>query len=514
MTSTAFNNSAAGASVGGSQSNAGLLFLMSACAALVFGLGASLNLAVDRIATSPLQPSASQVLWIVDTYLVVFGCLLIPSGALGDRFGRKAALMAGLLLLAAGSALSLASTIPWLLCGRGVAGAGAALILPNSLALLVQSMEGVAQRRAIAVWTGMGGLGGALGNILGGLVLQFFDWQALFAFAIPLALVAWLLAGYLVPRRAGQPNPIDVPGTFVLLCGVFTLLKALIDGQHAGWVSAPVLALFAATFVFAVLFVLVERHRQHPLIDPQIFRNRRLGAGMLGVAFSFIGMYSVFFLNGQYLMSAKEYSPIFVGLSILPMCAVMFWLSPRSLWVAKYLGSRATVGLGMLALALGLYLLSLCTPDTGYLFYAFAVSVIGVGSSLSNPLLSLGILASLPPGKSGMASGLNSFTREIGGAVGIALFGSLLGNALTARLIPEPQGLAKLASPAGHAVQQTISAHLAVLRHTGADPALLHAAQWAFTNAMAEALHVVFALTVAATILVVMWYSADNKGAS
>ena len=137
MTRTAFNSNAAGDSADKARGSSALLCLMSACAALVFGLGASLNLAVDRIATSNLHPSANQVLWIVDTYLVVFGCLLIPSGALGDRFGRKAVLMAGLLLLAVGSALSLAPTVRLLLCGRGIAGAGAALILPNSLALLV-----------------------------------------------------------------------------------------------------------------------------------------------------------------------------------------------------------------------------------------------------------------------------------------------------------------------------------------------------------------------------------------
>lgn len=508
MTRTASDNNAVGASVDKAQGGSALLYLMSACAALVFGLGASLNLAVDRIATSNLHPSANQVLWIVDTYLVVFGCLLIPSGALGDRFGRKAALMAGLLLLAAGSALSLAPTTPLLLCGRGIAGAGAALILPNSLALLVQSLEGSAQLRAIAVWTGMGGLGGALGNIFGGFVLQFFDWQALFVFAIPLALSGWLLAGQVVPRRAGQPNPIDVPGTVVLLCGVFTLLKALIDGQHESWASIYVIALFAATLVFAALFVFLEMRSDHPLIDPRFFRNRGLGAGMLGVMFSFIGMYSVFFLNGQYLMSVKEYSPIVVGLCILPMCVVMVWLSPRSLWVAKHLGTRLTVGLGMLALALGLYLLSLCTPDTGYLFYGLAISVIGIGTSLSNPLLSMSIVASLPSGKSGMASGLNSFTREIGGAVGIALFGNLLGNALMVRLPP------MLIRQAGQPAQQTISYVLEGLRSAGADLAAIQSAQWAFTSAMNDALHVIALLTVASTLLVVICFPAHGSNQS
>lgn len=352
----------------------------------------------------------------------------------------------------------------------------------------------------------MGGLGGALGNIFGGFVLQFFDWQALFAFAIPLALAGCLLAAYVVPHRAGHANPVDVPGTATLLCGVFTLLKALIDGQHEGWASIPVIALFAAALFFAVLFVFLEKRKEHPLIDPKVFCNRELGAGMLGVALSFIGMYSVFFLNGQYLMSAKEYSPIFAGLCILPMCIVMFWLSPRSLWVARHLGARATVGLGMMSLALGLYLLSLCTPDTGYLFYGLAVSVIGVGSSLSNPLFSMAIMDSLPSPKSGMASGLNSFTREIGGAVGIALFGSLLGNALMARLS------ATQFEQAGQLPQQTISTVLASLRHAGADPAVLTAAQWAFTSAMSDALYVITALTVASTILVVIWFPArDNR---
>jgi EmrB/QacA subfamily drug resistance transporter len=482
-----------------------LLAIVSGCVVLVFGLGASVNLAVGRLAISALRPTPAQVLWIVDTYLVAFGCLLIPAGALGDRYGHKRMLSAGLLILAAGSiASALAPTVLLLLAGRALAGAGAALILPNSLSLLVDAFPPEARPQAIAVWTGMTGLGGALGNVGGGLVLQYYDWQMLFAIAAPLAVIAWLMVACAAPNRAGGQTPLDMLGVGILVPGVFALLYGIIEGPEHGWTSETVLGSFAAAAVIFTWFVRHGLRREHPLIDPRLLRLPGLGAGSCGVVLSFVGMYSVFYLNGQYMMSAKGYSPLIAGLCVMPMAVALFVVSPRSVTLARRHGPRKTLMAGLFSLAAGLALLACCTRSTPYPVYGAILLLIGLGSALSNPLLSMAIIASLPPGQAGIGTGINSFTREIGGALGVALFGSLLNAAYAQRLPPPVRLLVGPADgPAGRAIGSTLAA---IHQHAGAQAARLEAlAQDAFTDAMGLALLVVVALLLLGSIPVALW---------
>ncbi|ABD89038.1 MFS transporter [Rhodopseudomonas palustris] len=482
-----------------------ILTVMVSCAALVFSLGASLNLAIGRISTSALHPSATEVLWIVDTYLVVFGCLLIPAGAIGDRYGRKLAMLAGLACLGVGSLLSAtAATVPMLLVGRVIAGAGAALILPNSLALLLHIYPADQKSHAIAMWTAMTGLGGALGNALGGLVMQFAEWQAIFAVSVPFAMIGFLLTAWLAPRQAGHQHPIDFLGAGILMLGIFALLTGLIEGQDQGWASAEVIGSFGAAVLILALFLWSSAKRKHPVVDPRIFKTPGLRAGMLGVTASFIGMYSMFYLNGQYLMSVKGYPPLLAGLAILPLVAVLFWVSPRSVKLARHLGARTVVTVGLALLILGLGLLRLCGPDSSYWLFALSICVVGVGIGLSNPVLSTAIIGSLPPHQAGVGSGINSFAREIGGALGVALFGSLLGTALPSYL---PDSLADAPSRA----KQTVGAALA---YVDAVPALsnqVHVVREAFAGATAQSLLVVMLLLGVATLVVALWYPVSPK---
>lgn len=482
-----------------------ILAVMVGCAALVFGLGASLNLAIGRIAASPFHPSTTSVLWIVDTYLVVFGCLLIPAGAIGDRYGRKQAMLAGLVFLAFGSLLSAAAAgVPTLLVGRAVAGTGAALILPNSLALLVQVYPPDQKSHAIAMWTAMTGLGGALGNILGGLVLQFARWQAIFTVAVPLAIAGFVLTAWLAPRQAGHRQPLDLLGAGMLMLGIFVLLTSLIEGQEQGWLSVRVIGAFCAAVLIFALFAWTAAIRKNPLLDPRIFRARGLCAGMLGMTASFIGMYSMFYLNGQYLMSVKGYPPVLAGMAILPLVAVIFWVSPRSIRLARHIGARSVVAIGLAALVLGLGLLRLCGPDSPYWFFVVSICVIGIGSGLSNPVLSTAIISSLPSHQTGVGSGINSFTREVGGALGVALFGSLLGRNFPSRL---PDVL--IIAP--EQVKQSVGAAVAYAQATPALNSQIPVVREAFVAATAQSLAVVMLVLGMAAILVTFWYPASSK---
>ncbi|WP_073490165.1 MFS transporter [Streptoalloteichus hindustanus] len=498
---------APGAEAGGGRRGL-FTFAVGLCVAMVFGLGAAVNLAVGRLSTSALHPSATQVLWIVDTYLVVFGCLLIPAGSVGDRFGRKGAMLTGLAVLTVGSVGSaLAPTVPLLLVARAVTGAGAALVLPSSLPLLTQVFPADQRGRAIATWTAMSSVGGVAGNVLGGLVLQYFDWQMLFAAAAPLAVVGMALVAATAPRVPRHERPLDPVGVLVLVGGVLALLFGIIEGQRDGWLAPVVLLAFGAAAVLLTVFVLVELRREHPLIDPRAFLRPGLRSGALGIVVSFVAMYSVFALNGQYLMSVKGYPAVLAGFGTLPMAVMMFVASRRAAGLAERIGARAVVVGGLLGVAAGLALYSLCGPDTPYPLYALCVLLVGAGSGLSNPLLSTAILSALPASRAGVGSGINSFSREFGGALGFALFGTLLNGAFGPAL---PASLRELPGEAGEAARRAVGSALALVHERGGPEAAAvdHAVRVAFSDAAGFALRLVAALVAVATVLVVVWYPA------
>ncbi|MFD7137815.1 MFS transporter [Streptomyces sp. NPDC059894] len=471
------------------------------CVMLVFGLGAGVNLAVGRLATSALHPTPTEVLWIVDSYLIVFGCLLIPSGALGDRYGRKGALLTGLALMVVGSLASAVSpTVALLLVARAVTGAGAALILPNSLPLLVHCHPPEKRGHAVALWTALSGGGGVAGNIVGGAVLEFFDWQALFAVAAPLAACGLAVAARSVPRVERHHHSVDAGGVVLLVVAVFGVLFGIIEGSELGWSSPAVLLAFGAGAVFLGLFCRYELRRAHPLLDPRVFRRPGMRAGTLGIIVSFIAMYSVFYLNGQYLMNVKGYPAVLAGLGTAPLAVVIFLVSPRAARLADRYGSRPVIACGLLVVVAGLGLFSLCGPGTAYVLYAGCIVVVGIGSGLSNPPLSQAIVASVPAHQAGVGSGVNSFSREIGGALGFAVFGTLLNIRFTEAL---PAGLRHLEGSAGG---QALGTALRGAEDSGSAAASLAAqVREAFTTGMAESLRVVGLVLLLAAFLVVTW---------
>ncbi|WP_435615931.1 MFS transporter [Streptomyces coelicoflavus] len=471
------------------------------CVMLVFGLGAGVNLAVGRLATSALRPTPTEVLWIVDSYLIVFGCLLIPGGAVGDRFGRKGALLTGLAMMVVGSlASAVAPTVPLLLGARAVTGAGAALILPNSLPLLVSSYPQEKRGHAVALWTALSGGGGVAGNIVGGAVLQFYDWQALFAVAAPLAACALAVAARTVPRVERHAHLIDTGGVLLLVAAVFGVLFGIIEGSELGWTSPAVLLGFAAGTVFLALFCRYELGREQPLLDPRVFRRPGMRAGTLGIVASFVAMYSVFYLNGQYLMNVKDFPAVLAGLGTAPLAVVIFLVSPRAARLADRYGARPVIACGLLVVVLGLGLFSLCGPGTAYVPYAGCIVVVGVGSGLSNPPLSNAVVTSVPAHQAGVGSGINSFSREIGGALGFAVFGTLLSTRFADAL---PVGLRHSGDFAGG---QALGTYLREVEHSGTTAAHLSTqVRAAFTTGMAESLRIVALALLLMTLVVVLW---------
>ncbi|MGW4702302.1 MFS transporter [Streptomyces sp. NPDC004285] len=448
------------------------LLALCACVLVAQSMVAAINLLIPQLAASALHPSATELLWTVDAYVIVFAGLLIPAGALGDRRGRKGVLLAGLALFAAGAAVSALATSPALLiAGRGVSGAGAACVMPATMSILVRLAGPERRAGALASWTLAVGLGGLAGNAGGGAVGQFLSWRALFWLMVPLAAVlAWTVA-VTVPRTERSPDGRPDPrGTLLLVAALVALLAGVIEGPALGWTSPRILALFAAGTALTGLFTWYALRSPAALLDPRVFRSRRLRAAVLGTAAGFFGLFSLFYVNAQYLQYVKGYGPALTGLAIVPLTIGMA-LFPKvaTRWQAAS-GPRPAVATGLLLIGAGLLAVSTAGADTPYALYACLLLVISAGTGLCMPALTVGVVTSLPAEQAGLGSGLGTSAREIGAALGVAVTGTVL------------------------------AAH-------GAD-----ARAGSFADAMSPALRTAGAVVLAVTVLVVLGYRGGAGG--
>jgi EmrB/QacA subfamily drug resistance transporter len=413
-------------------SQRGLLAVVCACVVLVVGMVAAINLAVPMLAASALHPSASALVWIVDTYVIVFACLVIPGGAAGDRFGRKGVLLAGLGLFAVGALLSAtAPNVALLLTGRAITGVGAAAVLPNTLAVLLHAVPAERTSATIATWASMTGIGGVVGNVGGGSVLSGGSWRWLFAAAVPISLVLAALVGRIAPVSPRHDRRLDPLGAILLVGASVALLFGIVQGPEAGWGSAVVIAGFACAAVLFTLWTIVELKAEHPLLDPRLFRLPGLRSACLGMTAVFFGMFALFYVNASFLQYGKGFGVLRTGLGIIPL-TVPIILGARYVGrLSQRIGLDATIALAFVFVGCGLLGLSTSDAQTPYIAYAAWLVVTGIGVTLALPTLSGAIAGSLPPAQAGVGAGLQATTREFGSALGVAVIGTVL----TARFV-------------------------------------------------------------------------------
>ncbi|MGQ4598629.1 MFS transporter [Nocardia sp. R6R-6] len=406
-----------------------VLFTLCACVMAAQSMVAAVNLAIPKLAASTLQPTAEQQLWIVDAYVIVFAALLIPAGALGDRYGRRGALLSGLGLFSVGAITSaLAPHAAVLIAGRALSGAGAALIMPATMSILVQ-LSGTPQARAkaLAAWTLSVGLGGALGNIGSGLLQQYLPWQALFWAIAPITAALTVLVWRVTPRtprRAASPDPI---GTVLLTAGSTAILYGIIEGPGDGWTAPAVLAGFATGALLLAAMVIHSRRVPHPLVDPGLFRSHTLRVALLGTAASFFGLFALFFVNAQYLQIVKGFSAAPAGLAVLPVTVGMILVPRLAVRIEARIGPRLPAAGGLAVLGISLLVLATASAATPYPVYALYLLVLSAGFGLCAPVLTGGVVTGLPREQSGLGAGLNTAAREFGAALGVAVIGVALG---------------------------------------------------------------------------------------
>lgn len=488
-----------------------ILATMCLSLVLIVATVSSVNVAIPALAGSELRPSDTQILWIVDAYALVFAALLLPAGALGDRFGRKGALLVGLVIFAVASAVcAFMTNANALIACRAIMGIGAALIMPSTLSLLQSCFPRRERAKAIAMWAGFAGAGGAIGPILGGLLVENFWYGSVFLVAAPIAAVAFVASAILAPRsREAVAHALDFPGAALSIAGFAALLAAIIEGPERGWTDALVVGGFIVAVVCLVGFVLYEKRTDEPMLDMKFFNNSRFAMGSMGITVTFFAMFSMFFLLTQYLQYVQGYSPLSAGLRGLPFAVTMIAVSPRAPLIAEKLGAKKAVAGGMVSLVVGLLLLSTVSLDTSYWFVALCLIFAAYGVASSMPSLSSGIVQSVPMDKAGVGSAVNDTTREVGGAVGIAVIGSVLNSIYRSNV---GSSLAQLPAELQELASDNIAKALAISGQL--DPALGDGVRTAVQQAFVDGMHVALRLSavVVAIGAVVMYRRLPDSG--
>ncbi len=417
-----------------------------ALAAVVAAMS-SLNVALPDVARAT-HASQTQLAWIIDAYSLVFASLLLPAGAIGDRYGRRLALVTGLSIFGAGSAVAMTAHSASELVGlRAVMGLGAALVMPATLSTITGTFASEQRTRAVSVWAAVAGGAAVLGLLVSGIVLEVWSWPSVFGLNVVLAAAAIAGTAGFVPESADPGTPrLDISGAVLAVIGLVALVYSIIEAPGQGWMSVRTLAGLAAGLVVLAGFVLWERHRRAPMIDPRIFARRRLAAGSLSIFVQFFALFGFIFIVLQYLQLIRGDSGLVSAVSMLPMSAAMLPSARLAPALVARLGARTACIAGLALIAAALIILAQLT---------------------------------------GASSALNDLSREVGGAVGIAVLASILTAAYQSHLhlthLPAAEADSARSSVA-------VAAHLG-----GVDAAQAH-------NAFAAGMHL--ALLIAAGIAI------------
>ena len=387
----------------------------------------SLNVAIPTI-IGARSAGSTATLWIVEAYALVFAGFLLPAGALGDRYGRKHALVIGLIVFGAMSLVASRSTSPsQLIAARAVMGIGAALIMPATLSIITNIFPAHERQKAIATWAGLAGAGGALGPLMSGLVLKWFWWGSVFFVNIPLVLVLLTLVWYFVPNsKDPHGHDLDPVGALISIIMLGSLVFGIIEGPEWGWLSSGVMGSLLVAVLSGAAFVKWELATQHPMLDPRLFRLRGFAMGSLSVTSSFFCMFGMFFLASQYLQFVHGYSALETGVRTLPSAIMMVLVSPRSPAITAKIGVKNAVRIGYALIVCGFLGMSTLDTTSAYWHFAIFLVLIATGMAMQMAPASGMIVSSLPLAKAGVGSAVNDVTREIGGALGIAIMGSVL----------------------------------------------------------------------------------------
>jgi EmrB/QacA subfamily drug resistance transporter len=468
------------------------LILAAMCTALM-GVVASvsgLNVAQQDLARE-FGASQGAILWMINGYTVALASLLMPFGAIGDRWGRKPVLVSGLgLFFLSSVGAALAPSIAFMIAARVVAGIGASMIMPVTLSVITSTFPEEERAQAIGIWAGVAGSGGLVGLFVSSFMVDMVNWRWLFVLPAALAVVSLWLTSRAVPNsREHFEHPFDIAGSVLSFFAIGGLVLGIHEGPENGWGSPLTVAGLGVGLACLVAFIMWERRHADPLLDVSVFRNHGLSSGALTLMLLFGVMFGIFLVLFPFLQAVLGYSALKSAVSMLPMAVVMMPMSALAPQIAQRFGSRRTMLIGTGVGATGLAVLALrASVEGGYWSILPGLVIMGAGNGLAMTPSTEAITASLPVDKQGVASALNDTSREIGGAVGVALLGSILSSGYRSAIEPSLAGLPK---PMAEAAAEGIGNAFGVAQKAGpAGPKIISAAQHAFVDGWTGAMWV------------------------
>jgi EmrB/QacA subfamily drug resistance transporter len=386
-----------------------------------------LNVALPTI-QDDLNATSSDLQWIVDSYTLVFAGLLLTAGALGDKFGRRGALQIGFVLFGIGSiASAMAATSGQLISTRAFMGIGGALIMPATLSIITNVFPPGERSKAIGFWAGTAGLGGALGPLAGGFLVEHFYWGSVFLVNIPIVVIGLIAGVFLIPTSKDPSAPrLDPIGALLSIFGLALLLFAIIEAPHNGWTSSETLGYGGVGIALLIAFGIWEAKSDHPMLDVTFFKKARFTAAAGAITLVFFSMFGSLFLLTQYFQFVLGYSPLQTGVRMIPFALAMMVVAPLSSKVVQRLGSKITVAFGLGLVTIGLLSMVGLQVDTPYSDIFWRLMLMSAGMGLTMAPATESVMGSLPIFKAGVGSAVNDTTRQVGGALGVAVIGSVL----------------------------------------------------------------------------------------
>jgi EmrB/QacA subfamily drug resistance transporter len=399
------------------------------------------NVALPSIQRS-LHASTSSLEWTVNAYTLSFAVLLVTGGRLGDLFGRRRIFLAGVVIFAASSgAIGFSPNDTWLVGWRAVQGAGAALMMPATLSIITNAFPPSERGKAIGTWAGVSAMALAIGPVVGGFLVQNVSWQSIFFLNLPVAVGAILIALFAVRESRDETveRTVDIPGVASLTVGLAALVLALVEGNGWGWGSGREIALYATALLGLSGFAVIERRRRVPMVDFSFFRSRTfLGANIVAFIVSF-AMLAMFFFLALYMQNILHYTPLQAGIRFLPSTAMIVVLAPVAGRLADRVGPRPLMTFGLLCVSGSLFWQSHLTVSSSYSALLPGFVLMGIGMAFVMSPMSTAAMNAVEQTKAGVASGILSMSRMVGGTFGVAVLGAMvstLGRSKIDQLLP------------------------------------------------------------------------------
>jgi EmrB/QacA subfamily drug resistance transporter len=467
-----------------------------------------LNVALPTL-VDQLKATTEELQWIVDVYAMAFGGLLLTAGSLADRFGRKRLFVAGLVIFGGGSlGAAFSGNVDPLIAWRAVMGAGAAMTIPSGLSIVNDLFRDPTVRaRAVGFWSGTIGLGIAVGPVAGGLLLSRFWWGSVFLVNVPVVAVGIVGTVLLVPEsRSAAPRTPDPLGALASIAGLGLILWAIIEGPTHGWLSAEVVGAEAAGLVVLAGFVIWEHRNDHPMFPLRFFRSRRFSVAAVSLVAGVFALLGGLFVLTQFLQFALAYSPLGAGVRILPIAAVLAAGALGSPRLVRPIGTKLVACAGLALIAGGLtQIAAISSVSTTYLQSLPGMLLMGLGAGLLIPAATESVLGALDQDDAGVGSATNPTSMQVGGALGVAVIGSVLANryqhamqsVLAGRHVPDA---------AANAILGSLGGALAVAHLVGGSlgTALSHAARAGFMQGARTGFVVAAVITAAGALLVLV----------